>query len=83
MPLLSGTAAGLEAELAQDLLHRDLAAEGIEVYACHDLAHGLLIETTGSVRSSRWKIERRISLLTSAERLMRPRIPPELEAWSQ
>ena len=83
MPLVLRAAAGLEAELVQDLLHRDLAAEGVEVHACHDLVHGLLIETTDIPYSARWKIERRISLLTSAEGSVRPRIPPQPEALSQ
>jgi hypothetical protein len=43
MPLVSGSAAGLEADFIQDLLHCDLAAEGVEVNACHVLVQGFLL----------------------------------------
>jgi hypothetical protein len=51
MPLVSGAAAGLEADFIQDLLHRDLATEGIEVHACHDLVQGFLLRLQASALS--------------------------------
>ena len=43
VPLVPRATAGLEADLVQDLLHRDLVAEGVEVDTCHDLVQGLLL----------------------------------------
>ena len=43
MPLVSAATAGLEADFVQDLLHRDLVAEDVEVDTRHDLVQGLLL----------------------------------------
>ena len=43
MPLVPRATAGLEADFVQDLLHRDLVAEDVEVDASHDLVQGILL----------------------------------------